>query len=191
MYYWDNMGAPSRVLRWCCSIMKSAPLARLLKEIHGGQKQPTAILFDGVRQEESVNRSNRDRIGYNAKHNNIINVSPIIAWNATEIYLYILLKGLPLNNAYRIGFSCVGCVICPYSSKWSENIASKVYPTSISPFVESIRESLEKSKVSGIQNYIKLGKSVLEEEPLSANQMYHSSKKVSILKPPLFPQGKM
>lgn len=31
MYYWDKMGAPSRVLRWCCSIMKSAPLAKLLK----------------------------------------------------------------------------------------------------------------------------------------------------------------
>lgn len=63
MYYWDKMGAPSRVLRWCCSIMKSAPLARLLKEIKGGDKQPSAILFDGVRNEESVNRASRSRIG--------------------------------------------------------------------------------------------------------------------------------
>ena len=122
MSYWDRMGAPSRVLRWCCSIMKSAPLARSLKEICGGDKQPSAILFDGVRNEESVNRANRNRIGKNAKHNNIINVSPIISWNATETYLYILLKGLPFNAAYRLGFSRVGCVICPYSSKWSENI---------------------------------------------------------------------
>lgn len=158
MYYWDKMGAPSRVLRWCCSIMKSAPLARLLKEIKGGDKQPSAILFDGVRNEESVNRAHRSRIGKNAKHNNIINVSPIIAWNATETYLYILLHDLPFNTAYRLGFSRVGCVICPYSSKWSENIASKVYPESINPFINAIKESLEKAKVSGIENYIKLGK---------------------------------
>lgn len=158
MYYWDKMGAPSRVLRWCCSIMKSAPLAVLLKELNGGDKQPSAILFDGVRAEESVNRANRSRIGKNAKHNNIINISPILVWNATETYLYILLKALPYNKAYRQGFSRVGCVICPYSSKWSENIASKIYPDSLRPFVNAIRTSLEEANTSGIDNYIKIGK---------------------------------
>jgi 3'-phosphoadenosine 5'-phosphosulfate sulfotransferase (PAPS reductase)/FAD synthetase/ferredoxin len=158
MYYWDKMGAPSRVLRWCCSIMKSAPLSRMLKELHGGEKQPNAILFDGVRAEESVNRSSRSRIGKNAKHNNIINMSPILEWNATETYLYLLLHGIPINEAYRKGYSRVGCVICPYSSKWSENISSKVYPDSIKPFVDHIRHSLEESKVDGIDNYIKIGK---------------------------------
>ena len=158
MYYWDKMGAPSRVLRWCCSIMKSAPLAVLLKELNGGKKQPSAILFDGVRAEESVNRANRSRIGKNAKHNNIINISPILDWNATEIYLYILLKALPFNRAYRQGFSRVGCVICPYSSKWSENIASKIYPNSLLPFVSAIKTSLEEANTSGIDNYIKTGK---------------------------------
>ena len=158
MYYWDKMGAPSRVLRWCCSIMKSAPLAVLLKELNGGEKQPSAILFDGVRAEESVNRAGRSRIGKNAKHNNIINISPILDWNATETYLYILLKGLPFNKAYRQGFARVGCVICPYSSKWSENIASKIYPDSINPFIDAIKVSLEDAKTAGVENYIKIGK---------------------------------
>lgn len=158
MYYWDKMGAPSRVLRWCCSIMKSAPLARLLKELNGGEKQPSAILFDGVRNEESVNRANRTRIGKNVKHNNIINISPILNWNSTEVYLYIILRDLPFNKAYRLGFSRVGCVICPYSSKWSENIASKVYPDSINPFINKIKDSLFRTNVSGIDNYIRIGK---------------------------------
>lgn len=158
MFYWDKLGAPSRMLRWCCSIMKSAPLARLLKEISGSKKQPNAILFDGVRAEESVNRSTRSRIGVNAKHNNIINISPILNWNSTEIYLYLIVKGLPFNKAYEQGFSRVGCIICPYSSKWSENLASKIYPESLSPFVCKIRESLEKTKTAGIDAYIKDGK---------------------------------
>ena len=158
MYYWDKMGAPSRVLRWCCSIMKSAPLARSLKELNGGEKQPSAILFDGVRNEESVNRANRARIGKNVKHNNIINISPILNWNSTEVYLYILLRDLPFNKAYRLGFSRVGCVICPYSSKWSENIASKVFPNSINPFINKIKDTLVRTNVSGIDNYIRIGK---------------------------------
>ena len=158
MYYWDKMGAPSRVLRLCCSIMKSAPLARTLKELNGGEKQPSAILFDGVRNEESVNRANRTRIGKNVKHNNIINISPILNWNSTEVYLYILLRDLPFNKAYRLGFSRVGCVICPYSSKWSENIASKVFPNSINPFINKIKDTLVRTNVSGIDNYIRIGK---------------------------------
>ena len=31
MYYWEQMGAPSRMHRWCCSVMKTAPLYRYLK----------------------------------------------------------------------------------------------------------------------------------------------------------------
>jgi 3'-phosphoadenosine 5'-phosphosulfate sulfotransferase (PAPS reductase)/FAD synthetase len=50
--------------------MKSAPLSRLLKELHGGAKQPNAILFDGVRAEESVNRANRSRVALNPQLNN-------------------------------------------------------------------------------------------------------------------------
>lgn len=158
MYYWDKMGAPSRVLRWCCSIMKSAPLAVLLKELNGGEKQPSAILFDGVRAEESARRANHSRVGKNVKHNNIINLRPILNWNNTEVYLYLLLRNLPVNQAYRLGFSRVGCVICPYSSLWSENLASKKYPCSIQPFVDRIRDSLKRSNTEGIDNYIRLGK---------------------------------
>ena len=158
MYYWDEIGTPSRIHRWCCSVMKSAPLTRLLKEIDGKGKQPNVILFEGVRHEESVNRQSRSRIGKNVKHNNVINASPILEWNATETYLYILLHGLPFNDAYRRGLSRVGCVICPYSSGWSEDLCGQLYPETLKPFVDKIRTSLEDAKISGVDNYIKTGK---------------------------------
>ncbi len=157
-HYWDEIGTPSRIHRWCCSIMKSAPLSRLLKEIVGKGKQPNAILFDGVRAEESQARSSRSKIGKNVKHNKIINVSPILEWNATEIYLYILLNGLPVNEAYRRGLSRVGCVICPYSSSWSEDLCGQLYPETLNPFIDKIREGLERSKTVGIDNYIRTGR---------------------------------
>ena len=158
LHYWDEIGTPSRIHRWCCSIMKSAPLSKLLKEIVGNGKQPNAILFDGVRAEESPSRSARSRIGKNVKHNKIINVSPILEWNATEIYLYLLLNGLPVNEAYRKGLSRVGCVICPYSSSWSEDLCGQLYPETLAPFVNKIREGLEKNKTAGIENYIRTGR---------------------------------
>lgn len=156
--YWDKLGTPSRIHRWCCAIMKSAPLSRLLKDITGLDKQPKTMLFDGVRAEESVSRSTRARIGKNVKHNNMINVRPILEWNTLEVYLYILLHNLPFNQAYRKGLSRVGCIICPYSSGWSEELCGKLYPKTISPFLDKIKEDLEKHNVTGIDNYIKQGK---------------------------------
>lgn len=158
MFYWDNLGSPSRIHRWCCSVMKSAPLARKLKEISGKKKQPQVLLFDGVRAEESVNRAGRSRIGKNVKHNNMINVSPILEWNSTEIYLYILMYGLPFNKSYRKGLSRVGCILCPYSSGWSEDLCGKLYPETLKPFVSWIENSLHSNNVEGIQNYIKTGR---------------------------------
>lgn len=128
MYYWDKMGSPSRMHRWCCAVMKTAPLYRLLKEEAGLGKQPSVLVFEGVRAEESERRSQYNRIGKGVKHNNVINARPIFEWNATEIYLYILLHDLPYNDAYRKGLARVGCSICPFSSEWSEHVVIKSIP---------------------------------------------------------------
>ena len=177
LHYWDEIGTPSRIHRWCCSIMKSAPLSRLLKEIVGKGKQPQAVLFDGVRAEESASRSSRSRIGKNVKHNNIINVSPIIDWNATEIYLYILLNKLQVNEAYRKGLARVGCVICPYSSSWSEDLCGQLYPQTLKPFVDKIKCSLESAKISGVNNYIKTGRWKMR----AGGRYLHSESNVSFM----------
>ena len=129
-----------------------------MKEIAGTGKQPHALLFDGVRAEESEARSGRGKIGKNVKHNNIINASPILDWNATEIWLYLMTYKLPINKAYRKGLSRVGCVICPYQSGWSEDLCGQMYEDTMEPFVENLRKSLNNAKISGVDNYIKLGK---------------------------------
>jgi 3'-phosphoadenosine 5'-phosphosulfate sulfotransferase (PAPS reductase)/FAD synthetase/ferredoxin len=160
LYYWDKMGSPSRMHRWCCGVMKTAPLYRLLKEIHGTDKQPNVLVFEGVRAEESNRRALYDRIGKGVKHNNVVNARPIFEWNATEIYLYLFMRQLPINEGYRNGLWRVGCSICPYSSDWSEHIVGKKYPDSINPFVSNI---LDKTSFLGLSNenakkeYVKLG----------------------------------
>ena len=158
--YWDKMGAPSRMHRWCCGVMKTAPLYRLLKEINGTGKQPNVLAFEGVRAEESEKRSEYNRIGIGVKHNNVLNVRPIFDWNSTEVYLYLLLHGLMINDAYRHGISRVGCSICPFSSEWSEHVVGKVYPESINKFIGQLESKMPLLSITSKQdkeNYIKLG----------------------------------
>lgn len=160
MYYWNTIGAPSRMHRWCCGVMKTAPLYRSLKELLGKGKQPNILAFEGVRGEESNSRSSYARVGVAVKHNNVVNARPIFKWNNTEVYLYILSHGLPFNDAYRQGLARVGCSLCPYSSDWSEMIVGKIYKNSVKPFIDHI---YDKTALLGITSndkkleYIKSG----------------------------------
>lgn len=158
LHYWDQIGSPSNIHRWCCSVMKTAPLYRLLKDINGTGKQPKVLTFDGVRAEESETRSGYARIGKAVKHNNVINASPILFWNTTEIFLYILGHNLPINIAYRSGFSRVGCITCPFSSEWNDHLANKVFQKELNPFIEKITNITTKSGIQDVNVYIKTGK---------------------------------
>lgn len=154
--YWDKIGTPSDTHRWCCSVMKTAPLYRMLKT--GDGKQAKILTFDGVRAEESVRRSTYNRIGKGVKHNNVINASPILRWSAIEIFLYIFEQDLYVNPAYRRGMTRVGCLICPFSSEWNDMISNKCYKESLMPFLGRIEDKAHKACISDVEDYIKEGK---------------------------------
>lgn len=147
--YWDKIGTPSDTHRWCCSVMKTAPLYRSLKA-SGSNKQAKVLTFDGVRAEESTRRSNYNRIGKGVKHSTVINAHPILNWNTTEIFLYLFTHSLPINLAYRFGKARVGCIICPYSSCWDDMLVSKLYPQQLSPFIERIAEWSEREGIKDV-----------------------------------------
>ena len=152
--YWDKIGTPSDTHRWCCSVMKTAPLYRSLK-IEGTNRQAKVLTFDGVRAEESNRRSSYNRIGKGVKHSTVINASPILDWNTTEIFLYLFKYNLPINIAYRQGKSRVGCIICPYSSTWDDMIANSIYKEELKPFLTRIELSSKDIGVQDLKNYIK------------------------------------
>lgn len=152
--YWDTLGTPSDKQRWCCAVMKTAPLYRMLK-IEGSNKQAKVLAFEGVRAEESHKRSTYSRIGKAVKHNTSINARPIINWNTVEIFLYLFKYKLPINLAYKQGKARVGCLICPYSSQWDDMIAQKYYKNELEPFVSRIRSLAAAGGVKDIEQYIK------------------------------------
>lgn len=150
--YWDKIGTPSDTHRWCCSVMKTAPLYRSLKV--EGNKQARVLAFEGVRMEESVRRSSYNRIGKGVKHSFVINARPIFDWNTTEVFMYLLLHNLPINEAYRIGKPRVGCIFCPFGSPWDDMIVNKVYPIALKPFLSKIEAIVRERKIPNALEYI-------------------------------------
>ena len=155
--YWDKLGSPSNVHRWCCGVMKTAPLYRLLKDYSKLGRQPHVLSFIGTRAEESIRRASYQKIAKDAKHTNVVNVSPILEWNTTEVWLYLLLNGLDVNIAYRKGLGRVGCIICPFGSDWNDYLCNRIFPNTALPFLNKIRMITKKKGVKDIDTYIKSG----------------------------------
>jgi len=152
--YWDKIGTPSDTHRWCCSVMKTAPLHKLLK-IEGSNKQAKVLVFEGSRAEESNRRATYERIGKGVKHSNVINARPIFNWNTTEVFLYMLKHNISFNEAYRVGKPRVGCLICPFSSEWDDMIVNKCFPNELKPFIERLEEWSKMRGVANLNDYIK------------------------------------
>ncbi len=175
--YWDKMGSPSNVHRWCCGVMKTAPLYKMLKEISALKRQPHVLSFIGTRAEESLRRSTYSKVAKDAKHTNVLNVSPILEWNTTEVWLYLFINNLPINPAYRSGLGRVGCVICPFGSDWNDYLCNHIFPDTAKPFLDKIRDFVKKGGVKDVENYIKSGYWKIR----AGGKGYETKSKVSII----------
>ena len=120
----EEIGPPSRVMRWCCTVFKTGAITKTLSQVF---KDKTNVLtFYGIRKSESASRSKYDRESASPKITKQTVVSPIIDWIDFDVWLYILTTGIDFNFAYRLGYSRVGCWCCPNNGSWSEFL-SKVH----------------------------------------------------------------
>ena len=109
----EEFGPPSRMLRWCCTIFKTGFIS---KKINSSFRGKTSIrTFYGIRRNESKSRSNYEREDNSPKISKQKVSSPIIDWMDFDIWLYILSSGIDFNDAYRKGYTRVGCIVCPKS----------------------------------------------------------------------------
>lgn len=122
----EMLGPPSRLNAWCCSVFKASPIADVINKINGEQG---VISFEGIRRQESNRRTNRDRIYRNKKIVHQISAYPIIDWKQIDVWLYILTKRLDFNDAYKKGFSRVGCLYCPNNVSYNEFLIKYYYWT--------------------------------------------------------------
>jgi len=109
-------------MRWCCTLMKSNPVNKMLQKF-----EKKVLNFDGIRKAESPTRNKYARIAYNTKIYKQITAHPIFVWPTLAVWLYIFKYRLPINPAYFNGFSRVGCGMCPSNSSYDSIILSEFY----------------------------------------------------------------
>lgn len=120
----EIVGPPSRVMRWCCTVFKTGAIQ---KTIASAFKNKTNVLsFQGIRHSESASRSKYKRESASPKISKQTVAAPIIDWIDFDVWLYILTTGIDFNDAYRLGYTRVGCWCCPNNGGWSEFL-SKVH----------------------------------------------------------------
>lgn len=122
----EDIGAPARMMRWCCSMFKTGPITRVINGLYRNQQ---ILTFYGIRKSESVSRSKYNRVEDDAESVKIQQqtvASPIFFWKDIDIWLYILSEKLDFNAAYRLGYDRVGCWCCPNNNQRAQFL-SRIY----------------------------------------------------------------
>jgi phosphoadenosine phosphosulfate reductase len=123
----DLLEPPTMINKWCCSVFKKAPISKIMNRI----KTPAGVIsFEGIRRSESNKRRKYDRLYRKGTIAHQLSAQPIIRWKDVEVWLYILANRLDFNDAYRKGFSRVGCLYCPNSSPYTDYLLEHYYAES-------------------------------------------------------------
>jgi len=117
--FWENVdtfGPPAKDFRWCCKVCKLGPVTDMITQ----DFPQGTITVEGNRWLESYARSTIGFVTKNPFVPNQINLNPIRAWCAAEVWGYILNFGLDYNPLYTRDFERIGCYLCPscLSSEW-------------------------------------------------------------------------
>ena len=153
----EKMGPPSRMSRWCCYTFKTGAVNRTMNKVFGNKH---ILTFYGIRKNESLTRSKYNRTEDKAEHKKISNqrvCSPIFYWNEFEIWLYILANKIDFNDAYKLGYSRVGCWCCPNASDISELLAKIYMSKKYEKWYKFLVDFAKKIGKEEPENYVKVG----------------------------------
>lgn len=153
---WKIFGPPARVLRWCCSVHKSTPQTIKMREITG-KNNYTGLDYVGVRAHESVARSTYEFESYGKKQKGQYSFNPILEWTSAEIWLYIYINKIFINEAYKKGNSRAGCLFCPMSGGSSDYFRHCSYEKEIEKYISFIKESYVSNDEKSVNSYLMNG----------------------------------
>ena len=151
----ETFGPPSRTLRWCCTIFKTGFIGEKIKKTFSGRK--TVLTFYGIRRNESASRNAYERSSRGKKITQQLVASPIIDWMDYDIWLYLLTTGIDFNEAYRLGYTRVGCWCCPNNSGWSQFLASIYMPEQYNRFRNILLDFAVKMGKDDPEEYVSSG----------------------------------
>jgi phosphoadenosine phosphosulfate reductase len=149
---WRLFGPPSRVLRWCCSVHKSAPQVLKLREVTG-KSDYRGLAFVGVRKWESSARAGYEDFNDGKKTRGQYSHHSILQWTSAEVWLYTFARGVALNGAYQKGSARVGCICCPMGGNKARYIEHINYACILGKYIRLIEAFSIERNIDG--DYIK------------------------------------
>lgn len=126
--FWAGLevfGPPARDYRWCCKIVKLAPIIRAFREKYGLSKVLSIV---GQRRYESFARFRSPRVWRNRWIPSLLSASPINDWTALDVWLYLFLNRATVNPLYEAGFDRLGCFLCPACEVAEFEAVRKLHP---------------------------------------------------------------
>lgn len=153
---WRMFGPPSTVLRWCCSVHKAAPQTLKIREV---LNKPNFVGADfvGVRREESVRRSEYDVESVGMKQKGQYVQNSILEWGSAEVWIYIFMRSLLINETYKKGNSRAGCLMCPMTSYKKSYFHMHAYPEGMQKYTDLILATVDKSNIGSPDTYLSNG----------------------------------
>lgn len=150
---WKLFGPPSTALRWCCSVHKAAPQTLKIREVLR-KNNFIGSDFVGVRADESTKRSGYEVENVGKKQRGQLSHNSILEWGAAEIWIYVFMKNLPINDTYKKGSSRAGCVVCPMSGGRRDYFHRLAYPAETQKYLDLILDATDESKIGDSATYI-------------------------------------
>lgn len=144
---WRAFGPPATIKRWCCSVHKTAPQILALRDLTR-KPQFTGMAFIGVRASESAARSEYDYVCLGEKHKGQYSCNPILEWNSAELYAYIFMEKLWLNETYKKGNRRAGCLVCPRAAERNEFMARAWYTQEFDALIDAVKCAYSQTFVS-------------------------------------------
>jgi phosphoadenosine phosphosulfate reductase len=97
----------------CCGIRKVEPLARALAGLEAW--------MTGLRNEQSVTRSETPEVEIDPAHGGITKVNPVVRWTTAEVRAYANEHRVPIHPLHDHGYPSIGCAPCTRAVKPGEH----------------------------------------------------------------------
>ena len=97
----------------CCSIRKTKPLQRALKE--------SEAWITGLRRSQAVTRKDLQVVEWDHL-NNMIKINPLVDWSEQMVKSFIAAHHIPYNTLHDKGFPSIGCQPCTRAIHSGEDI---------------------------------------------------------------------
>ncbi len=142
----SQKGAPRRLVRWCCVIIKE----------QGGNGKVKIL---GMRGAESNKRSKYKCFSNHGKRGTWL--LPIHTWQDSDVWQYITERQLKFCSLYTEGFTRIGCVLCPFAGKEEIRISLIKFPKIVNAWRMALYRHFDTHYEKDKARRLKTGKSPL------------------------------